>query len=136
MRSPAVLLAVMLIVAAGCSKPSHYWYQPGRSFEQARQDCCVCTRYARREASEAVADEYLDRAYTTRGGPRYYGTPDDDASFTDGGPIDAWLAWGQVYQANVFDGCMKRHGYTRVKAHRLPTGLRTGKCSLGTVAGR
>jgi hypothetical protein len=134
MKTRAFVQVVSLLLAAGCSKPSAYWYQPAKSFEQARNDYCACRDRARREASEAVADEYLDDAFSPVGAPRVYSTPHDDASLSHN-PFDAWSTWGQMYEGNVFTGCMERRGYRRVKADRLPARVRTQRLSMAAIAG-
>jgi hypothetical protein len=124
-----------LLMAAGCTKPSRYWYQPSKSLEQARDDYCTCRDCARQEASEAVADEYLDDMLSPTARPRAYSAPHDDVGLSHS-PFDSWNTWGQLYQGNIFHGCMERRGYRHVKSDHLPTKTRTRRLSLGAIAGR
>ncbi|MBN2129289.1 MAG: hypothetical protein JW741_07315 [Sedimentisphaerales bacterium] len=135
MRTPAVVCTMLLFVAAGCSKPSCYWYHPERDLERAREDYCACKRYARQEARAAVADEYPGFARNPSSLSYSHGTAPDDV-FPAEGRLDTWLSEGQMYEANVFAGCMKKRGYTMVKAHRLPSSLRTRSFSMGAIAGK
>ena len=135
MRLSILFLTIVLLVAAGCGGPSHYWFQRGMTFEQARADYCDCEREARQEASAAVAQKYRDRVNSPLQPPAAYSSPRDDAVFAED-PFDAWVTWGQTYQQNVFTGCMKRRGYELLKSGRLPARLRTRDLSLGAIAGR
>jgi hypothetical protein len=135
MRALTVLCIIPPLLAAGCCKPSSYWYQPTRSLEQARDDYCACRGDARREASEAVADEYLNDAFSPIASPRAYSTPHDRVGLGDS-PFDAWSTWGQLHRDNLFTGCMERNGYRRVKADRLPTKVRRRRLSMAAIAGR
>ena len=134
MKVPVTVFTAILLCAAGCSKPAYYWYSPDKTLEQARADYRECRRYARQEAAEAVADEHFDLARLPSRPPRSYGTAHDIGPSE--GPLDAWTTWGEMYQQNVFDGCMGQRGYARIKAHRLPSDLRTKSFSLGAIAGR
>jgi len=135
MKTPAAVSAMLLLLAAGCGKPSCYWYHPERDLERAREDYCACKSYARKESREALADEYPGFARMPGTLSYSHGTPPSGTGPADD-PLDAWLSDGQMYEQNVFAGCMKRRGYTKVKSHRLPTGLRTKSLSLGAVAGQ
>jgi len=125
---------MLLFVAAGCGKPTCYWYHPERDLERAREDYCACKRYARQEAREAMADEYPGFARTPGTLSYSHGAVPDDI-FPAGDRIDTWLSDGQMYEQNVFAGCMKKRGYTKIKAHRLPSHLRTRSLYLGAIAG-
>jgi len=107
MRIPVALLVATLFLAAGCEVgPTHYWYQPGKTFKQAKKDYQQCES----RAKEAAADGESDRL------------PESDE---DGA--------GSRY---VFDGCMQGKGYLRIRDHRLPVDARKKSYSLGGVAGR
>lgn len=135
MKALSIVLMAPLLFTAGCGGPAYHWYLPEGTFEQAKRDYSACKRCARREASQAVADEYIDRAASPRPRSRSYSTSHNDLAF-GADPFDAWSTWGQMYQDNVFAGCMKRKGYQRLKAHRLPCDVRTKSLSMGAIAGR
>ncbi len=129
-------LMVIALAVAGCSQSHSYWYQRGKTLEQAQADCRDCRRQAQQEAGEAAAHEYishLDSSLHRRGdfGAFHESLESDDSTFIDASP-----APGGPYEQNVFDGCMKRKGYQQLKSHRLPPDARTKSLSLGAVAGR
>ena len=128
-------LTMVLFAVAGCSGPRSYWYQQGKTLEQARADCLDCQRQARREAGEAAADEYSSRINSPLYRPDYYGTDHDHVGSADD-VIDPWPTSGGVYEHNIFAGCMERKGYEKLKAYRLPSDTRTKSFSMGAVAGR
>ena len=134
MRTSVIFLAVMPLLAAGCSNPSFYWYHPDRTFEEAKADCFECEDKARRQAAEAVADEYFDHLRSpTDPGYSYDSSRQDDAS-TDA--LDAQATWGALYEQNAFNGCMRSRGYVQLQAHRVRPGLRTKDLPMGAIAGR
>jgi hypothetical protein len=130
-----VFLAFVLLSASGCSKPAYYWYHPGKTLEQARQDYCECKRHARQEANQAVADECFDYARSSSRPSYSYSSPRESGLLWND-PLDAWQNCGETYEQNVFAGCMKERGYEKTKAHRLPADVRTSRLSLGAIAGR
>jgi len=129
-------LTVVIFAVAGCSRSHSYWYQQGKTLEQAQADCSDCQRQARQEAGQAAADEYaghIDSPLHRRGD---YGTFHDNLESDDSSFIDASPMHGGLYEQNVFAGCMKHKGYQKLKAHRLPPRTRTRSLSMGAVAGR
>ncbi len=134
MRTSVVFLVVMPLLAAGCSNPSFYWYHPDRTFEEAKTDYCECRDKASRQADEAVADEYFNHLRSpARSGYSYDSLPPDDASAD---VLDAQATWGELYEQNAFNGCMRSRGYVQLKAHRIRPGLRTKDLPMGAIAGR
>jgi len=109
MRVPVTFLVLTLFLATGCEVgPTHYWYQPGKTFKQAKKDYRQCES----RAKEAAADDQSDRARSS----------DDDA---DGA--------GSRY---VFEGCMQGKGYLKIRDYRLPVDARKKSYSMGGIAGR
>ena len=107
MRVAVSFLALALFLAAGCEVgPTHYWYQPGKTFEQAKRDYKQCEARAKEVAADDQSD-HLEDAEGDKVGSRY-----------------------------VFDGCMQGKGYLRIRDHRLPTDARKKSYSLGGIAGR
>lgn len=134
MRTSVIFLAVIPLLAAGCSNPGFYWYRPDKTFEEAKTDYCECQDKARRQAAEAVADEYFDHLRSpTHPGYSYDSSPQDHA-FTDA--LDAQATWGELYKQNAFNGCMRSRSYVQLKAHRVRSGLRTKDLPMGAIAGR
>lgn len=135
MNARAMALMMVMFAVVGCSGPRSYWYQQNKTLEQARADCRDCERQARREAGEAAADKYVRHIDSPLYRPDYYGT-DRDHVGSDEDLIGSWPTDGGVYEQNVFAGCMKRKGYEKLKAYRLPSNTRTTSLSMGAVAGR
>jgi hypothetical protein len=100
-------MALALFLAAGCEVgPTHYWYQPGKTFEQAKRDYQECES----RAKKAAADDEGTRVEDV----------DED----------------KVGSRYAFDGCMQGKGYLRIRDHRLPVDARKKSYSLGGIAGR
>ena len=134
MRTSVIFLVGMLLLAAGCSNPSFYWYYPDKTFEETKTDYCECRDKARQQAAEAVADEYFDHLRSpTRPGYSYDSSSRDDASAD---ALDAQATWGELYKQNAFNGCMRSRGYVQLKAYRIRPGLRTKDLPMGAIAGR
>ncbi len=107
MRVLATFLVLSLFLLAGCEMgPTHYWYHPAKTFEQAKVDCEQCE--TRAKAEKAGASDRSD--HTTAEEER-----------------------GAHY---VFEGCMEGKGYLKMRDFRLPTEVRKKNYSLGGVAGR
>ena len=134
MKTSAIVLTAILFLATGCSCSRHYWYRPDRTLEQARADYHECQRKASHEAFEAATEQYIQRTRAPGHAASSYNTPREESTFDD--PVYTWLTWGDLYEQNVFAGCMKAKGYTRLQAHRLPDKVRTKTLSLGALAGR
>jgi len=107
MRVLAALLGLLLFLMAGCELgPTHFWYHPARTLEQARADCELCEERAR--ADEDAAKERTDKtAPEVERGVHY-----------------------------IFEGCMEGKGYLKLRDYRLPSNVRKKNYSLGGVAGR
>ena len=129
------VLTTVIFALAGCGGSHSYWYQQGKTLEQARADCLDCERQARQEAGEAASYQYVRHIDSPLYRPRDYGS-DRDRVMPDDDYVHSWPAPAGVYEQNVFDGCMKRKGYQKLKSHRLPANTRTKSLSLGAVAGR
>lgn len=135
MKIRVVLPLIVLFLAAGCAaRPEFYWYRPDKTLKEARADYRQCRDKARREASEARAEEYIDRATSANRHSDSYAAPGDVHVPAD--RREARAAWGGVYEQNVFNGCMQARGYVQLKAHRAPASLRTESLPLGAIAGR
>ena len=132
MRMSVILLVVISLLAAGCSRPEFYWYHPDKTLDDANADYCECRDEADRQAAEAVAEEYFDHLRSPAHAPHAYGSPPDDG----GSANDARMTWGELYKQNAFNGCMRGRGYLRLETHRVPSSLRTKNLPLGAVAGR
>ena len=134
MKARIVLLTALLFLVGGCFRPGFYWYRPDKTIEQAKADYCWCEQKARQEATEAVADDYLDHNFPVDP-PGSYSGPQDSSLYPHD-PFNAWLTWGDTYKRNVFAGCMKQRGYQQVKPYRLPSNAQTKSLSMGAIAGR
>jgi hypothetical protein len=135
MNARITALTIVIFAVAGCGGSHSYWYQQGKTLEQARADCRDCQRQAWQEAGEAAADEYISHIDSPLHRRGDYGTFHDRVE-SDDDLIGSWPSDGGVYEQNVFAGCMKHKGYQKLKAHRLPPKTRTKSLSLGAVAGR
>jgi hypothetical protein len=124
------LMAVLLVATGGCG-PGSYWYQPGRTLEQAKTDFCDCRRQARLEASAAVMAKYRERLDSPVLPPTLYVIPDDDS--IGGDPIAEMT---EIHEHNFLAGCMKQRGYQPARSHRVPSSARTHSFSEGAVAGQ
>lgn len=135
MRTSVIVLVVISLLVAGCSRPDSYWYYPDKTLDEVNADYCECRDKADRQAAEAVAEKYFDHLRSpAHPGYSYGSAPEDDASAH--GAIDAQMTWGELHKQNAFNGCMRGRGYVRLKAHRVPSNLRTKDWPLGAVAGR
>jgi hypothetical protein len=130
MKAPATFLTLTLFLLVGCPPgPTHYWYHPDKTLEQAKEDYLECETRAEDGASEAVADEELVQS---RSRSR---SSDDEWKFYDD-HVKSRSSLGAMYEKNVFEGCMQGKGYIMVQDYRLPSDLRTKDYSKGGVAGR
>jgi len=130
MKVPAALLTLTLLFVVGCTPgPTHYWYHPDKTLEQAKEDCRACQDRAEEEAGEMAAEsERLEARSQSR-------ASDDGWKFYDE-QVKSRSNLGMMYRENVFEGCMQSKGYVKVKDYRLPSNLRTKSYSMGAVAGR
>jgi hypothetical protein len=134
MRTSLTFLPGILFLAAGCSSSDSYWYRSDRTLEQARTDYDECRVVARREASQAISEEYVGRTHSPTRSPGSYDSAREDSLFHD--PLDSWSAWRTPYTRSVLAGCMRQKGYEQVPRYRLPPNTRTKKLGLGAIAGR
>ena len=135
MRVPVTCLLVILFLVAGCESPAFYWYRADTSFEQAMTDYGECREQATERAAEAVAEEYfahLRSPTPPSGGYTHPGGHDRP----DGLSTDAEASWGELYKQNAFNGCMRSHGYVKLKKHRVSPNLRKKSLPLGAIAGK
>lgn len=130
-----LLLASALV--AGCSGPRHqfYWYQPGKTLEEASASYAECESKAREEAAKAVEDQYFDRL---RSPVDLMGAenPPSRRSKSDDPALEAKTDWGELYKKNAFNGCMQSRGYVQLRAHQVPPNLRTRQFPMGAIAGK
>jgi len=130
MKVPATLLTLMALSLVGCTPgPTHYWYHPDKTLEQAKEDCRACQTRAEKEAGEMAAEE---ARLQVRSQSR---ASDDGWKFYDE-QVKSRSNFGTMYKENVFEGCMQSRGYMKIKDYRLPSNLRTKSYSMGAVAGR
>jgi len=130
MNARVTLVTLTLFMIVGCAPgPTHYWYHPDKTLEQAKKDYRECEARAKEEAGEAVADEQSVRS---RSRSR---SSDDDWEFYNE-HIESRYSLGAMYERNVLDGCMQGRGYIKVQDYRLPSDLRTKDFSKDGVAGR
>lgn len=127
MKAPAIFLIVTLSLFAGCApSPTHYWYYPDKTLEQAKEDYCECQA----KAEEKMADSDAPAAQgQTRGN-----TLNDDWAFYNEHKKHPGLK--AAYEQSIIDGCMRGKGYLKVNDYRLPTEARRKDYETGGVAGR
>jgi len=107
-----VILGCLCVLATGCSRNS-YWYQQGKTFTQAEQDCRECYHRAQVLASEANWKQRLDG-------------PAARSETTD-------TQWSYAYQDSQFRRCMKRRGYRLVSERELDKSTKRQSLHLSTV---
>lgn len=130
MKVPATFLAPMVLILVGCAPgPTHYWYHPDKTLEQAKEDCRACEARAEEVAGEMAAEE---EQMQVRSQSR---ASDDGWKFYDE-QVRSRSNFGTRYRENAFEGCMRSRGYMKIKDYRLPSGLRTKSYSMGAVAGK
>lgn len=130
MKATAILLTLMLFLLIGCPPgPTHYWYHPDKTLEEAKGDYRQCESRAEDEAGEAVAEEQHPQA---RSRSR---SSDDEWKFYDE-HVKSMSGLEAMYEKNIFEGCMRSKGYIKVQDYHLPSDLRTKDYSKGGVAGR
>jgi hypothetical protein len=125
----------MLLLTAGCSSPTFYWYHPDRTLDEAKADYMDCLDQARQKSDDMINDQHYDRL----------APPDDSSDLKSplqGGsrpaadPRDAQDAWRERYEQSVIADCMRGKGYLKVRPDRIPHGVHTKKLPEGAVAGR
>lgn len=135
MRAIASVLGLIGFALSGCSSPRHYWYNPEKSLNEARQDCRECYDKAVQQAAEDVADEYYRRPPEVRESP--YGSTRRKASESvDLRPLWDSTVWGTSHRENLFRGCMKSRGYQLIREDKLDRTIRKSSLRTGKVAGK
>jgi hypothetical protein len=129
MKSITKILALTTLFVAGCSANRCYWYQPDKTFKQARQDCRDCY-------SEALNDELkVDVAYESS---RHLSVYDRDPEYRP--DFDDVITLHEFNLQNATRGCMKRKGYRLTRASELGSEVRRKTtCAFGEcfpIAGR
>lgn len=128
MKSIIRILTLITLFVAGCSADSCYWYQPGKTFKQAKQDCRECYCEALKDALE------VDAEYESSRVPVYERDPEHLPDFED------VITWHELNLQNATRGCMKRKGYHLTRAGELGSEVhRKTTCISGEcfpIAGR
>ncbi len=127
MRAPAVSLVLTILLFSGCApSPTHYWYHPQKTLEQAKADYRECETRAEAwvaESDVSMADDHR------RGDP----ITDDWEFYQEHQKHPALRA---SYQRSIIEGCMRGKGYLKVRDYRLPSDVRRKDYETGGVAGR
>jgi hypothetical protein len=135
MKILAALLLAALLPMVGCSHPAFYWYDPERTLAEAKADYAACQQQATEKAGDVIGDQHYDRLPPPEGPSALKSTPQDPGrSATD--PRDTQEAWRRRYEQSVIADCMREKGYLRLRADRVPSGVRTLELPTGAVAGR
>jgi len=135
MKALVVLSIAVFLLGAGCSSPTSYWYHPERTVEEAKADLLECRDQARQTAADMITDQHYNRVppptdlSAPKGLPREPVQPAAD-------PRDLQKAWRERYEQSVLADCMRRRGYIKAGADRIPRGTRTGKLGNHAVAGQ
>jgi hypothetical protein len=134
MKTSATLAITMLLLVAGCSSPTFYWYHPDRSLDEAKADYGECQDQARRKAADMISDQHYDRLPPPDGSS----TPGDlhDPKRSPGDPRKTQEAWRERYEQSVLADSMRERGYLRLRTDRVPRGVHTKKFPNGAVAGQ
>ena len=135
MKTPAILALAMLLLTAGCSSPTFYWYHPDRTIEEAKADYMECLDQARQKSGDMINDQHYDRLAPPDDSSASKG-PLENASQPAADPRDAQEAWQERYTQSVIADCMREKGYLKVRPDRIPRGVHTKKVPEGGVAGR
>ena len=98
---------LITVFVAGCSADRCYWYQPGKTFKQAKQGCRECYCEALTDASEVDAEYESSRVSVYERDPEHLPYLEDVT------------IWHQLHLANAVRGCMKRKGYRLTRASEL-----------------
>jgi hypothetical protein len=133
MKVLAALSIAMLLVVAGCSSTTFYWYHPDRTLDEAKADYTECLDQARQKADEMITDQHYDRLLPPDGSSVSKISPRDRPAAA---PHDAQDAWREQYEQSVVTNCMREKGYLRIGTDKVPRGVHTKKFSRGAVAGR
>jgi hypothetical protein len=129
------ILALIGLALSGCSSTSHYWYNPDKYLNEARQDCRECYAEAVEQSAEDVAYEYYNRPPEMRDVP-YPSARDKDSERIDLRHLWGSTNWGTTQRENIFRGCMKSRGYDLVREDELGRHIRKSSLRAGKVAGK
>jgi hypothetical protein len=135
MRMPAILAVAMLLLTAGCTSPTFYWYHPDHTLDEAKADFTQCFDHAHRQAGDLITEQHYDRLPPPDGPSAMSGAPQDRGR-TAADPTETQEVWRQRYEQSVLAGCMKDKGYMRLRPDRIPSGVRTQDFDENGVAGR
>ena len=128
MKSATTIVTLITLLAAGCSADRCYWYQPTKTFKQARQDCRDCYNGALTDALEVEAEYGSSRV------SMYERDPEHLPDFED------VIIRHELNLENAARGCMKRKGYHLTRASELDSEVhRKTTCISGEcfpIAGR
>jgi hypothetical protein len=135
MKIPAILALAMLLLTAGCSSPTFYWYHPDRTIQEAKADYMECLDQARQKSGDMINDQHYDRL-APRDDPSGSKGPLKDESQPAADPRDAQEVWQERYTRSVIADCMREKGYLKVRPDRIPDSVHTKKLPEGGVAGQ
>jgi hypothetical protein len=139
MRTIAFMFVLVGLVAGGCSSPEYYWFNPGKSLSEARQDCRECYAQARKEASEDIAEQYYRRremALSPGGETVPWSSHSERFSGSEFYALNESELWRSTYQENLFRGCMDSRGYQLTRENELGRHIRKSSLIAGRVAGK
>ena len=134
MRALVALSIMMLLMLAGCSSHSFYWYHPNRSLDEAQADYLECQDQAHQKAEDMINEQHYDRLPPPDGSSPVRGSATERARYTNPGQTQD--AWRERYEQSVVIEGMRAKGYLRLGADRVPRDVHTRKLSGGAVAGR
>jgi hypothetical protein len=131
-----ILLSIMaLLLLAGCSSPTVYWYHPDRTLDEAAADYSQCQEEASRKAADMISGHHYDRL------PPPEGAPGLNDSLQERGrskynPDETQDAWRERYEQSIISNSMKEKGYLKLSQDHVPPGVHTRHFDEGAVAGR
>jgi hypothetical protein len=133
----ALLLMTALFAATGCSgpRPEFYWYQPDKTLEEVKTAYAECESKAREDAARAVEEQYFDRLRSPVDLMDADNPPSRRNRSADPA-LEAKARWGDLYRQNAFNGCMQSRGYVKLRAHQVPSNIRTRQLPMGAIAGK
>ncbi len=128
--SVLAIFTTVCLLTAGCEpEPTHYWYSPMKSLEQAEKDCAEC-----QERVETVAAETATVRENQQENQPELESKEEKERYDN--RLDALSAWDDIYLQGVFSGCMRGRGYFQVETERLPRDVKKKSLPGGDVAGR
>ncbi len=116
------LVLLTSLVCLGCaSRPKAYWYHPGKTLEEARDDCKACNRQAHAHAQEEHIRRYQESVERDR--PWQMDELTEEAN-------------RELDERHSFGGGMAAKGYRLQREFPLGAEIRRGKRSGEHLAGR